>query len=224
MSEQDGKTDFMADFIGSHSISEDDRRYFASIEWTNKYLADPLYKAIPTFSRTLKDTGEDYFFARTINSPDTIPHLLSLQLKDYPNPPESPKGQLKLRTNHSEPTEVPQHPECVVLLSIGRPGLDGHPEVIHGGMACAILDEMMGLCAMLHQQHLPGPRGALFTVGLNITYRAPVPTPGDVLVRSWLVGKEGRKWLSRGQIVDKNGKVLTEAEGMWVLTKRQEKL
>jgi acyl-coenzyme A thioesterase PaaI-like protein len=224
MAPQTDQMDFLSKFMTAHRVPEDARRHFASIEWTNKHLSNPLYKAVPTFSRVLKDSGEDYFFSRTISSPSTIPHLVTLQLNDFPFKPETPKGQLKLRTSHNEVTQVPENPDCIMLLELGRPGLDGHPSVIHGGMACAILDEMMGLCVMLHHQHVSGPRDSLFTVSLNVTYRAPVPTPSDVLVRCWLVGREGRKWLSRGQIVDKDGNVMTEAEGLWVLAKRQEKL
>jgi len=224
MAPQTEQMDFLSKFMTTHRVPEDARRHFASVDWTNKYLSDPLYKAITTFSRVLKESGEDYFFSRTVSSPSTIPHMITMQLKDFPFKRESAKGQLKQRTSHGGVTQVPDNPDCVMLLSLGRPGLDGHPSVIHGGMACAILDEMMGLCVMLHHQHVSGPRDSLFTVNLNVTYRAPVPTPSDVLVRCWLVGREGRKWLSIGQIVDKNGVVMTEAEGLWVLAKRQEKL
>jgi acyl-coenzyme A thioesterase PaaI-like protein len=224
MAPQTEQMDFLAKFITTHRVPEDARRHFASVDWTSKFLNDPLYKAIPTFSRVLKESGEDYFFSRTISSPSTIPHLITLQLKDFPYTEEGPKGSLKMRTSHSEVTQVPAKPDTVMLLQLGRPGLDGHPSVIHGGMACAILDEMMGLCIMLHHQKVSGPRDSLFTVSLNVTYRAQVPTPSDVMVRCWLVGREGRKWLSRGQIVDKDGNVLTEGEGMWVLAKRTEKL
>lgn len=218
------QSDFMSQFITSHRVPEDARKHFASVEWTNKYLVDPLYKAIPTFSRVLKESGEDYFFSRTISSPSTIPHLVTLQLQDYKTPPESAKGQLKGKQDPKEITPVPEHPDCIMLLALGRPGLDGHPSVIHGGMASAILDEMMGLCVMLHHQHISGPRDSLFTVNLNVSFRRPVPTPGEVFVRTWLIGREGRKWLCHGQICDKDGQVLTEAEGTWVLAKREEKL
>ncbi|EXJ64878.1 hypothetical protein A1O7_01217 [Cladophialophora yegresii CBS 114405] len=224
MAPQTEQMDFLSKFIATHRVPEDACRRFASVEWTNKHLSNPLYKAVPTFSRVLKPSGEDYFFSRTVSSPSTIPHLVTLQLKDFPFKEETPKGQLKMRTSHNEVTQVPENPDCIMLLELGHPGLDGHPSVIHGGMACAILDEMMGLCVMLHHQHVSGPRDSLFTASLNVTYRAPIPTPNNVLVRCWLAGREGRKWLSRGQIVDKDGKVLTEAEGLWVMTKRQEKL
>lgn len=213
----------MDKFITSHRVPEDGRKHFASIEWTNKFLTSPEYKAIPTFSRVLKSSGEDYFFSRTISSPSTIPHLITLQAADWKTPAESAKGQLKGKQNPKDVTPVPKIPDCITLLALGRPGLDGHPQVIHGGMASAILDETMGFCIMLHQHH-NGTRDSLFTVNLNITFRRPVPTPGEVFVRAWLVGREGRKWLSRGQICDKDGQVLTEAEGTWVLVKTQEKL
>lgn len=214
----------MQKFIHDHKISREGLDYFASIPWTRSYLQDPLYKAIPTFSRVLKETGEDFFFARTVATPQTIPHLISLQLKDLVLPPEAPKGSNPFAKDYREPTKVPEKPDTVFFLRLARPGLDGHPSVIHGGMACAILDEMMGLCVMLHHQHISGPRDSLFTVSLNVTYRLPVPTPSDVLVRAWLVTRQGRKWFSIGQITDKNGNVLTEAQGIWVLTKREGKI
>jgi len=216
--------DFLAKFITAHRVPEDARNHFLSVDWTRRYIEDPQYQAIPTFSRVLKESGEDYFFSRTVSSPSTIPHLVTLQLKDLPVLPDSPKGTFQPTRHHSEVTPVPEKPDCIMLLALGKPGLDGHPSVIHGGMACAILDETMGLCVMLHLQSLSGPRDSLFTGNLNITFRAPVPTPSDVLVRCWLVRKQGRKWISRGQIVNKDGVVMTEAEGIWVVAKREEKL
>ncbi len=169
----------------------------------------------------LKDTGEDFFFARTVATEKTIPHLLSLQLLELPTPPETPTGTPLPEKNFKLITEVPAKPDCIFLLKLARPGLDGHPSVTHGGMNCAILDEMMGLCVMLHQQKFKGPRDSLFTVNLNVTYRGPVPTPSDIVVRCWLKARQGRKWLSIGQITDQNGAVLCEAEGIWVLTTRK---
>lgn len=216
--------DFMEKFIHNHRVSREAITHFSSIPWTAAYLHDPLYKAIPTFSRVLKETGEDFFFSRTVATAQTIPHLVSLQLKDLKLPAEAPKGTNPFPWDHRQPTPVPAKPDTIFLLRLARPGLDGHPSVIHGGMACAILDEMMGLCIMLHHQHISGPRDSLFTVSLNVTYRAPVPTPADVMVRAWLVTRQGRKWFSVGQITDLNGQVLTEANGIWVLAQREGKI
>jgi len=79
----------------------------------------------------------------------------------------------------------------------------------------------MGLCVMLHNMKGSGPRDSLYTVKLETIYRAAVPTPSNVLVRCWLTRKEGRKWFCRGQIVNEEGVVMTEAEGLWVSTKRK---
>src|ERR1700742_282349 len=116
MAPQTEQMDFLSNFMTAHRVPEDARRHFASVEWTNKHLSNPLYKAVPTFSRVLKESGEDYFFARTVSSPSTIPHLLTLQLKDFPFKEESARGQLKQRTNHNEVTQVPENPDCVMLL------------------------------------------------------------------------------------------------------------
>lgn len=217
--------DFLSKFINTHRVPEDALKYFHSIEWTHKYLSNPLYQPVPTFSRVLKSSGEDFFFSRTVNTPSTIPHLVTLQLKEFPPLKEFSKGQIQVKGSHGEVTQVPENPDIIVLLKLGELGLDGHPSVIHGGMSCAILDEMMGLCVMLRRQNVSGNRDSLFTANLNVTFRAPVPTPSEVFVRSWVAGVEGRKWFSRGQILDKDGRVLTEAEGLWVLVQgRREKL
>ena len=216
--------DFMEQFIKANRIPRKSIAHFGSVPWVKPYLEDGLYKTIPTFSRVLKETGEDFFFARTVATPQTIPHMISLQLKDLRLPPEAPKGTPVFQKDFTKPNPVPDKPDTIHLLHLARPGLDGHPSVIHGGMSCAILDEMMGLCVMLHHQHISGPRDSLFTVSLNVTYRAPVATPNDVLVRAWLVTRQGRKWFSIGQVTDKEGNVLVEAEGIWVMTKREGKI
>ena len=213
--------DFMERFIAEHKVPREALEYFTS-SWLSRYVLSPSYIPIPTFSRVLKRTGEDFFFARTVSTPQTIPHLISLQRKQFTLPKETPRGEtIKYFTDGSSGRErivAPEEPDALFLLSLARPGLDGHPSVIHGGMACAILDEMMGLCVMLHHhQHATGARDSLFTVNLNVTYKAPVPTPSDVLVKCWLMGWQGRKWYSIGQITDQEGNVLTEGKGIWVL-------
>lgn len=210
--------DFMQKFIASHSVPKDTLDYFSSKPWAVPWLSNPRYEPIPTFSRVLKPTGEDYFFSTTVSTPTTIPRLVTLRRKDLDTPVVT-APQPRKEYNHKSVTEVPENPDTVFFLSLGYPGIDGHPSTVHGGMLCAILDEMMGLCVMLHHQKIAGPRDSLYTVNLNTTYRAAVPTPSDILVKSWLTRREGRKWSAIGQIVNPDGLVMTEAEGLWVLTK-----
>ena len=217
----------IATFFATHTVPESSRNHFSAIPWTAAYLRDPAYTAIPTFSRTLKATGEDAFFSLTVNTPTTIPEALCLRLREIVTP-IAPTGSPHNRTTTplASPYDspVPAKPDVVLLMTLGSPGLDGHPATIHGGMATAILDETLGLCLMLHQTHVSDPRSAMFTARLDTVYRRPVQTPGEVAVRTWLTRREGRKWWARGQIVDKEGVVLTESEGLWVEARQRGKL
>jgi acyl-coenzyme A thioesterase PaaI-like protein len=221
MTDVSNQSDFLQKFIAEHQVPRESVEYFQK-SWVRPHLESSSYRSIPTFSRVLKRTGEDYFFSRTVATPQTIPHLVSLQRKSFPSPPETARGD-PIPAFDGPPIAVataPSEPDTVFLLSLANPGLDGHPSIMHGGMCCAILDEMMGLCVMLHHQKVSGPRDSLFTVNLNVTYKAPVPTPSDVLVKCWLEARQGRKWYSIGQITDKDGTVLTEGRGIWVMTKK----
>jgi acyl-coenzyme A thioesterase PaaI-like protein len=221
---------FMQKFINTHTVSPDAVEHFKAT-WLSPYLQNPLYETVPTFSRVLKPTGEDYFFSTTIRTERTIPHLISLKLKNLVGPEKVEKGHASNKTTHlSAKTQtglsapVPENPDCVYLIRLGKGGLDGHPSTVHGGMLCAILDETMGLTVMLHHtKDSPDPdqRESLYTVKLDTTYRAAVPTPSDVLVKSWVTRREGRKFFSRGQICNQEGMVMTEAEGLWVESKKK---
>lgn len=217
----------IATFFATHTVPDSSLKHFSAIPWTSAFLQDPSYNAIPTFSRTLKETGEDAFFSVTVNTPTTIPEALCLRLRDL-DLPVAPTGSPYNRTTApASPYDspVPAKPDVILLLALASPGLDGHPATIHGGMATAILDEVIGLCVMLHQTHVSDPRSAMYTARLDTVYKKPVPTPAVVAVRSWLTRREGRKWWARGQIVDKDGVVLTESEGLWVeARKRGQKL
>jgi acyl-coenzyme A thioesterase PaaI-like protein len=217
-------SDFMRTFLEQNQPPKEAIEHFKSVPWLDRYFSSGAYKIIPTFSRHLKSSGEDYFFSRTINTPSTIPHFISLQLKDFKTPdPVDVQPQDVSVPSHKALTKAPENPDVVMMLKLGENGVDGHPSVIHGGVTCAILDESMGILIMLHDNNVrgPGPRDSLFTANLNVTYRAPVPTPGEVLVKTWLVRRQGRKWYSKGQITDRHGNTLAEADGLWVTTKRQ---
>jgi acyl-coenzyme A thioesterase PaaI-like protein len=195
--------------------------HFTSIPWTKAWLDDPAYKLIPLFSRHLKDeTGEDFFFSRTINTSDTIPHMISLERKDLklPSTTSSSSKSNPSASRAGATFTAPEQPDLIILTQLGSPGLDGHPSVIHGGITCAILDETQSDVVTLHRLLLPESEfgGSLFTVNLDVSFKAPVQTPGTVLIRCWLVAKERRKWITRGQVVDQNGTVLAQAEAIWV--------
>lgn len=108
-------------------------------------------------------------------------------------------------------------------MHLASPGMDGHPNTMHGGMLCAILDEMMGLCVMMAVDAQAvaenEERRSIYTVKLDTIYRRPVETPQDVVVRTWIEGREGRKVWCVGQVVNRRGEVCTQAKGLWVIVK-----
>ncbi|KAE8158104.1 HotDog domain-containing protein [Aspergillus tamarii] len=213
-----GRLDNLPQFLETHPTSIQALDHFAAIPWINQFLTNPAYKAIPTYGRVRKsDNTEDCFFAQTTNSPTTIPHFLTLQRKDFSPPPESPRGTISLSAGpRTTPYRAPEYPDCITLLDLGSPGLDGHSGILHGGMAGAILDETLGLTVSLHLTSHPKHGLSGMTASLHVTYRAPVLTPSTVVVRTWVGVREGRKWVCRGQIVDGDGVILTEGEALFV--------
>ncbi|CRL27730.1 Thioesterase superfamily [Penicillium camemberti] len=212
------RSDFLEIFMKDQRPSPSAVDYFSSFLWTRKFVEDEAYKAIPFFSRYLNErTGENRFFAETVNSNTTISHLLALQLQDLDSPGLiSHSG----RPLNSPPDLTTPH-ELICLMSLGK-GLDSHPSIVHGGFQAVIFDEIMRNLILLHNNATsePGPRDRHFTVNMNISYAAPVTTPGIFLVRSKLVRREGRTWFTKAEIVNSDDKILTSAESTWVTAKK----
>lgn len=213
------RSDFLEFFMKDQRPSPGTIDYFSSFLWTRKFIEDEAYKAIPFFSRHLNEhTGENRFFAETVNSNTTISHLLALQLQDLDSPQSiSHSGRHSLK---SAPDRTTPH-ELICLISLGK-GLDSHPSIVHGGFQAVIFDEIMRNLIMLHNNNTCelGPRDLHFTVNMNISYVAPVTTPGIFLVRSKLLRREGRKWVTKAEIVNSDDKILTTAEITWVTAKK----
>lgn len=183
------------------------RSHFATNPSTSKYLQDEHYKPIPTFGRVLKPDGEDAFFAKTISSPETIPHLLTLLRTDFGSFPT-----LDSDRNGNDPSDT------ITLVTFGGRDLVGHPTVVHGGVSTALLDESLSFLLHMYQVRVAGdtPKNSTFTVNLNVNFRAAVPAPGQVVLECRLLRVEGRKYYVKGTIRDMAGKILVEAEGLWL--------
>ena len=89
--------------------------------------------------------------------------------------------------------------------------MNGHPQIMHGGIVATILDEAMGMLqsvnherdhmlkvgAGMAQGELPPHGLGTFTVELKVTYLRPVRTPGSLVVTARDVRRVGRKdWIS----------------------------
>lgn len=174
----------------------------------SRYLQDKSYEPIPTFSRVLKPDGEDAFFAKTISSPETIPHFLTLLRRGL--------GLLPIASKDGKSA-----PDTIGLVTFGGRDLVGHPTVVHGGVSTALLDESMSFLLHMYQVRIAGdtPKNSTFTVHLNVNFRVAVPAPGEVILECRILKVDGRKYFVKGIMKDTTGKVLVEAEGLWLSTR-----
>jgi acyl-coenzyme A thioesterase PaaI-like protein len=196
--------------------------HFSSLAWATKYLECPDYQLVPTSSRVFKPTGEDGFFARTINTPATIPYCLSLCRRDLGLPEAgSPFNRTTSPVGKSSSSTAPRLFDCIWLLHLAEPGINGHPKTAHGGVLAVIVDELTAMCAILHQSDKTIP---VYTASLETTYRAPVLVPSNIFCGAWVTRKEGRKYWLRAQILDERGMLMTEGEALMIESKTKQKL
>ncbi|KAJ5180462.1 hypothetical protein N7492_003672 [Penicillium capsulatum] len=190
--------------------------HFRSHPWANTLLNSTDYTPIPTDSRQIKPaTGEDGYFANTLGTPSTIPHLLTLQRRNIaPIPSEIPPW---LPTTKPKPDDAPVQPtpgatpaDVLMLCDLGAPGLSGHPSIVHGGIVATLIDEAMSLAVAAH---CPAPvstaegasaRGRTFTAQLDVRYRQPVQTPALLVIRAKVVARNGKKFWVRAQAVQED--------------------
>ena len=170
-------------------------------------------------SRTITHHGRGHtLMAGTWNTDSTISNLLSFYRPSAPG--------VKSTTEHTR-AEVRR------LYTFGS-GLNAHPDLLHGGVIACILDSTMGNVIGMAmsdidtgEQNLGAKGGNVFTAQLNVSYKAPVRTPGTVLARSWIQRVEdgGRKLWIEGCIEGgDNGEVLhARAEGLWLRVSKKEK-
>ncbi|KAL5050660.1 hypothetical protein BDW71DRAFT_104576 [Aspergillus fruticulosus] len=182
----------------------DDISHFQSIPWVSDLLADPSFKTHPIPSRTFKASTEDSLFSTTLNSRSTI----SSCLLQYRLPPAN--------TTPLHRNAIPTN-EVRIFCTLGS-DLNGYPGILHGGIVATLLDEFMGLIlSMSRGGGAPGMEGPV-TAYLNTKFVRPVVTPGTVVVSGRIVeAKEERKWEIVGDIKGEDGKILAEAECLYIL-------
>lgn len=102
----------------------------SSFPWAAALISDGRWTPISSFNRRLKPTGEDSFFAATLDTDRTI------------------RSMLTLRPTKEEGNEM-IYKELLVILDLGD-GLNGYPQVLHGGFAATLLDETCGALIQLN--------------------------------------------------------------------------
>lgn len=85
----------------------------------------------------------------------------------------------------------------------------GFPGVAHGGIAAAALDEAMGWA-----MYAAGAWAQ--TARMEVRYRRPLPLEEEVTVTARVVRDRGRRLEAVGRIESLSGKVLAEANGLFL--------
>ncbi|KAJ5915443.1 Thioesterase superfamily [Penicillium verhagenii] len=189
--------------------------HFRSHQWANSLISSEDYIPIDTDSRRVKpSTGEDGYFANTLGTSSTIPHLLTLQRRNLsPAPAEIPPWLPATKQDAAaKPTPGVNPADVLVICDLGSPGLSGHPATVHGGITATLIDEAMSLAVAAHANGSASPsasaednpRGKIFTVQLDVRYRQKVKTPALLVVRAKVIGRVGRKFWVRAQAVQED--------------------
>jgi thioesterase superfamily protein 4 len=99
--------------------------HLALIPWVATLLNNPKWTRTRTASRVPKSSGEDSFFAETLATDHTIRACLTFK------PTDKADGDFPFR-------------EIVTVVDLGD-GLNGYPQICHGGMLATLLDEVCGV-------------------------------------------------------------------------------
>jgi len=99
------------------------------------------------------------------------------------------------------------------VLGIFRPqeAHQSYPGRLHGGMSSAILDETIGRAL-----NITDPDAWGVTVELNVRFRRPVPTDGEVRAIGRITKHSTRIYEGTGEIVLEDGTVAVEAHGRYL--------
>lgn len=117
---------------------------------------------------------------------------------------ENPFG-LKTRFYETEQNE---------LVAVFKPVSEhqSYPDVTHGGISAAILDEVIGRAIMMTTDS--DTFGV--TVELMVRYKKPVPLDSELKVVGRITRDRGRLFEGTGELYLPNGEIAVEAEGKYM--------
>jgi acyl-coenzyme A thioesterase PaaI-like protein len=198
-----------------YDIPSAELSHFHSNAWAKSLLASSIrdgageYFPIATWSRVPKpSTGEDGFFSQTLATPSTVPFVLTLRRKDIKSATASlPKEPPVIDPKQKKPFKPSRPPDTITLITLAYPGVCGHANTAHGGLVASLFDEVMSLAVALHMPPSSNPSlgsqardGLMFyTAQLDVRYKRPVVVPGLLVIRTWCVAHDGRKYWTFSQ-------------------------
>lgn len=182
-------------------LPSEELKYFLAIPWCSTHLqSENIVFRHPPARYVLKPSGEGELWSVTLNTRDTFPSMLC-----FYHEPSDPKARIN---------------EVRAFITVDR-GVQGYPNVVHGGIVATILDEITGYLPQINRKRGVAPRDYYMTGYLNTTFLKPVRTPSTMLVTARIIKIEGRKLLIEGRIEDENGDVLAKAETLFIALKTQ---
>ncbi|CCF36737.1 thioesterase superfamily protein [Colletotrichum higginsianum] len=202
-----------------------DMQHFLGIPWCAALLSESGIVRDTAPSRFPKPSTEDQLFSTTLHTEETIAAYLAFYKR--PSSPASSSFSSSSSSSSSSSATIPGSSgggnlirELRALLTL-RSGVNGYPNVSHGGIVATVLDETIGMIFLINKAEGLIPEEAYMTAYLNVTYVRPVATPQTVLCVVEVVSVKGRKWLIEGRIEDEEGRVLAKAESLFVRLKEK---
>ena len=98
--------------------------------------------------------------------------------------------------------------KSVVALATARPIHQSYPNIVHGGVSTALLDETMGRAIMPWHEHLLG-----VTVEMTTTFKIPVPYDVPLMVTTRVVDDGDKIYICEGYLFLPDGSVAVKARG-----------
>ncbi|EOO01206.1 putative thioesterase superfamily protein [Phaeoacremonium minimum UCRPA7] len=169
--------------------------HFKSIPWCAAHLNQPGVAVAETFCRLPPSVNSNVYFGQTLNTKDTISNFITF----YTEPENSDNPITELAS-------------FITLGSL----VNTFPEVCHGGVVMAILDEVMGLLPLVNMMRGVYHGPPQVTAWFNTKFIKHVKTPSTILVTARYQKAEGRKHLIEGRIEDERGVVRASAEGLFI--------
>lgn len=94
----------------------------------------------------------------------------------------------------------------------------GYPNVVHGGVVAALVDECMGWAAARAVQRM------CYTAELKVRYLRPVPSDRETVVSTEVVRSGRRLAEVKGRVTDSEGATYVRAEGRFIPLSAEETL
>lgn len=169
------------------------------------------------YARVVSGIGNneaDPFFLKLLHTPSTIHAVVHLH-NVGPQPDDKPEEHGSAISSTGSINGMPPIREYLMLLAVGEDTI-GQAGICHGGFLATIMDETSGrLLAVNRLDRGSSP----YTVLLNITFKAPVAAPSNILVKAYITKVEGRKIFLTSTVQNDKGLICVTADVMFVSRK-----